>query len=79
MRREETTVAESDGDYEDDVIVIDLGHAVTEVDDDGTRKTTISDDALFQAVNEARQGAGQEYIANVDSAPRDIRARVHSW
>ena len=79
MRREETTVAESDGDYEDDVIVIDLGHAVTEVDEDGTRKTTITDDALFQAVNEARQGAGQEYIENVDSPPRDIRARVHSW
>ena len=72
-------MAESDGDYEDDVIVIDLGHAVTEVDEHGTRKTIISDDTLFQAVNEARQGAGEEYIANVDSPPRDIRARVHSW
>jgi hypothetical protein len=79
MRREETTVAESDGDYEDDVIVIDLGRAVTEVDEHGTHKTTITDESLFQAVNEARQGAGHEYIENVDSAPRDIRARIHSW
>ena len=72
-------MTESDGDYEDDVIVIDLGHAVTEVDEDGTRKTTISDDVLFRAVNEARQGAGHEYIENVDSAPREIRTRIHSW
>jgi hypothetical protein len=79
MRREETTVAESDGDYEDDVIVVDLGHAVTEVDEHGTPKTTITDERLAEAVREARQDAGQEYIANVDSPPRDIRVRVHSW
>jgi hypothetical protein len=79
MRREEMTVAQSDGDYEDDEIVIDLGHAVTEVDEDGKLKTTITDERLFRAVNEARHDAGEEYIANVDSPPRDIKARVHSW
>ncbi|MGN6173633.1 MAG: hypothetical protein ACTHPS_11870 [Streptosporangiaceae bacterium] len=72
-------MAESDGDYEDDVIVVDLGHAVTEVDEDGNLKTTITDERLFHAVNEARHDAGEEYIANVDSAPREIRVRVHSW
>jgi hypothetical protein len=30
-------------------------------------------------VNDARNGAGQEYLDNVDSAPREIRPRIHSW
>ncbi len=73
-------MTESDGDYEEDVIVVDLGHAVTGEDDEhDLTKTTITDERLARAVREARNEAGEEYIANVDSPPRDIKIRVHSW
>ena len=72
-------MTESHENNAEDEIVIDLGRAVTGQDEHGEETTTITNETLAQAVREARNGAGQEYLENVDSPPRDIRIRVHSW
>lgn len=72
-------MTESHENNGEDEIVVDLGRAVTSQDEHGEETTTITDERLAQAVREARNDAGHEYLENVDSPPRDIRIRVHSW
>lgn len=75
IRREETRVTESHENNAEDEIVVDLGLATAP--DEGT--AVITDARVAEAIRNARNEVAEEYVAEVNSAQRDIRIRVHSW